>query len=173
MELIGAVVMAVVLLGAVIWIYERRLEDAQETIGSQRRELERSREEATKLLRQIAGIDPTPEQQRADLMEQLSQTPPSPAPAPMRPGPLPPTPSRWEMPDDDYFEDPTDLNAPLDQLPESWAGIEAPQLPWGMDQPLAAPEPVPEGEFRPRIVGMGLDENPLEELGIEPIWRSE
>lgn len=180
MELIGAAVMAVLLLGAVVWIYERRLEDARDVIGALRGDLERERAENTKLLRQIAGIDPTPEQLRTDLLEQLGQ-PPATDPDPrrlgnvgeFRPGPLPATPSRWEQPADDYFEDPTDLTAPLDALPDSWAGIEAPQLSWGPDEQLPAPEPVPEGEFRPRIVGMGLDENPLEELGIQPVWRDE
>ena len=90
-----------------------------------------------------------------------------------------PTPLRqpWAFPvspDDlggDDFEDPTDLSAPLDLLPDatppegsqSWAPADDP----------AFPEPVPEGEFRPQVAGFGIGENPLAELGITPAWTEE
>jgi len=155
-----------------IWLSdrrERRIEKgARETIGALWGDLERARAENTTLLRQLAGIDPTPAERRQDLLEQLGVTPTAPSrpgepqQATVGPGPLPHVPTRFEMPPEEFVDDPTDLTAPLDVI--------APGLEWGMADPVPAPEPVPERD-RPIILPVAVGENPFAELGIEPEWH--
>lgn len=83
-----------------------------------------------------------------------------------------PEPFRYVMPEAPAsdFEDPTDLTQPLDDV----GGYLPPGGSiWGVPDPAAFTEPVPEQDGRVTIMGFGVDENPLSDLGIEPAWREE